>query len=789
MPINNVQETLVTRNFMGLYGVFPDDGAEGLMTLGVIRSFAGDFQPFGTPALSGDALYSTQQYSALHSLLGGTYGGSGMAFALPDLGMHVAVGAGSGPGLTNWVNGNQSGGENTWLSRWHLPDSSGGFGLQVDNHQPFLAVTYLIRVDGTHNMLGEVVRYAGDNVPGGYVKADGQVLPIAGNEALFAVLGNHYGGDGTTNFALPDLRGRSVVGASDTLTAGTRVGSEYQRLSTDNMPVEMGGTGQPLDNRAPGLVLNYIINVSNDYFPGRDDSGYAPEDGYFIGEIVAFAGTQVPDGWMLCNGATLLIQAFTVLYAVIGAAYGGNGVTQFQLPDLRGRVMAGTDSSHPAGTVVGSNTTEIPISEIPQIVTIGTPGDDTYYGGNHADRLSGGDGNDTLTGNGGNDVLDGGAGADTLKGGLGDDVYRVDNAGDVIIEKPGEGNDRVEASVSYKLAAGVSVEILQTTDATGTNPIRLTGNEFSQTIIGNAGNNWLHSGGYANPDTLLGGAGDDVYSVYNANDVVVEKPGEGYDHMAAGVSYKLGVGVEVEKLTTTDANGTKAIDLTGNTFAQTIIGNNGKNILHDGGVDPVTKQSGADTLIGRDGNDTYILYNSNTVIIELAGQGTDRVAAGVDYTLAEGVHVELLNTTSLRATYAVNLTGNEFVQKIRGNEGINRLDGGGGSDTLIGEGGADTFVFSTALGPDNVDTLVDFTPGEDRIELAGTIFRGLSAGVLDASAFHVGNQATSADHRILYDPTTGALSYDSDGDGSSAAIHFATVTVGISLSNTDLFVV
>jgi microcystin-dependent protein len=787
MPIDNIQETLVIRNLMGLNGVFPDDGSAGLSTLGMIRSFAGNYQPYETPAPSGYSLYSVHQYSALHAVVGTTYGGDGVnTFSLPDLGMRIATGAGSGTGLTPRFNGEIYGANEVWLTGSTLPGSSGGWGTPTDNAQPSLAVTYLIRTDDTNNLLGEVVRYAGDRVPGGYLKAEGQVMSIAGNEALFEVLGNRYGGDGLTTFALPDLRGRSVVGASDTLAPGSRVGSEYHWLSTENMPVEMGGSGQPLDNRAPGLALNYIICIDG-YYPSRD--GDAPEDGYFIGEIVAFAGTQVPSGWMLCTGQILSISSNQTLFSVLGTTYGGNGVNQFQLPDLRGRVTAGADPSHPVGTVVGSNTVDIPISEIPPIVTTGTSGDDTYYGGNHADRLSGGDGNDTLTGNGGNDVLDGGAGVDTMKGGLGDDLYIVRHAGDVIVEASGEGSDRVDAWVDYKLAAGVSVEVLQTADANGTDPIRLTGNDFSQTIIGNAGNNWLHSGGYGNPDTLIGGAGDDIYSVYNANDVVVENPGGGFDQVAAGVSYRLAAGVEVEKLTTTAASGTKPIDLTGNTFGQTIIGNDGRNVLHDGGVDPVTKQSGADTLIGRDGNDTYILYNSSTVIIELAGQGTDRVAAGVDYRLGEGVHVELLNTTSLRATYAVNLTGNEFVQKIRGNDGVNRLDGGGGSDTLIGEGGADTFVFSTALGQDNIDTIVDFTPGEDRIELAGSIFQGLSAGVLEASAFHVGGEAIEADHRVLYDPTTGALSYDADGDGDGVAIHFATVTVGISLTNTDVFVV
>ncbi len=58
----------------------------------------------------------------------------------------------------------------------------------------------------------------------------------------------------------------------------------------------------------------------------------------YVGEIRMFAGQQVPHGWMYCDGAKLNIVDYQVLYALIGTSYGGDGVTTFQLPDLRGRL-------------------------------------------------------------------------------------------------------------------------------------------------------------------------------------------------------------------------------------------------------------------------------------------------------------------------------------------------------------------------------------------------------------------------------------------------------------------
>jgi microcystin-dependent protein len=61
----------------------------------------------------------------------------------------------------------------------------------------------------------------------------------------------------------------------------------------------------------------------------------------YIGEIRLFAFPRVPNGWLACNGQSVPISQYETLYAVIGTAYGGDGQSSFNLPDLQGRVAIG----------------------------------------------------------------------------------------------------------------------------------------------------------------------------------------------------------------------------------------------------------------------------------------------------------------------------------------------------------------------------------------------------------------------------------------------------------------
>lgn len=86
----------------------------------------------------------------------------------------------------------------------------------------------------------------------------------------------------------------------------------------------------------------------------------------FVGEIRTFAFGIVPTGWALCNGQLLQINSNQALYSIIGVRYGGDGMTNFALPNLQGRTPIHMSSNYPIATSGGEATHTLTINEIPQ---------------------------------------------------------------------------------------------------------------------------------------------------------------------------------------------------------------------------------------------------------------------------------------------------------------------------------------------------------------------------------------------------------------------------------------
>ena len=89
---------------------------------------------------------------------------------------------------------------------------------------------------------GQIVEFAGPYVPLGYALANGQLLSIADNTRLYAILGTTYGGDGLTTFALPDLAGRAVIGTGGAGAAGTGPDQDTFTLTSDELACFLAGT-------------------------------------------------------------------------------------------------------------------------------------------------------------------------------------------------------------------------------------------------------------------------------------------------------------------------------------------------------------------------------------------------------------------------------------------------------------------------------------------------------------------------------------------------------------------
>jgi Ca2+-binding RTX toxin-like protein len=327
-----------------------------------------------------------------------------------------------------------------------------------------------------------------------------------------------------------------------------------------------------------------------------------------------------------------------------------------------------------------------------------------YIGSSAADLVFGSAAADTFRSVGAGDMFEGGAG---------NDIYSIYSSDTQVFEAAGEGTaDRVAAGVSYTLAEGVEVELLTTTNSTGTAAIDLTGNKLQQEITGNAGDNVLSSGGRnvsGLGDILRGRAGDDTYRVYNAADLVVEAAGSGTDRVIAAASYHLAQGAEVELLTTNSSTSKSAINLDGNELSQTIIGNAGNNRIADNYFHATTSyfNSSADVLRGLGGDDNYLVTNAGTTIVEGAGGGNDVVTVQLGlgdvspYVLDANAQVETLQAIG----YGTELTGNRYSTAIKGSSGNDTLsyaagqsgvsytlDGGAGNDTLIGGAGDNILI-------------------------------------------------------------------------------------------------
>ncbi len=352
----------------------------------------------------------------------------------------------------------------------------------------------------------------------------------------------------------------------------------------------------------------------------------------------------------------------------------------------------------------------------------GNGSDNSITGTDGDNILNGLGGSDTLESGLGNDTLDGGTGADSMTGGDGDDTYTVDNAGDVVNELFGEGNDTVYTSVSYTLSGSNVENVILTGTAnlsltgTGDDDV-LTGNTGNNTLTGLGGNDTLSGGG--GTDRLVGGDGDDIYVVDAQTDVVVENLGKGTDTVQSTASYTLGANIENLELF---ANGVAK----GNTLNNTIT------LFGAGTADGST---GADLLIHAGaGTATFIVDNVGDSV-DGSAIGTDNVVSSVSFDMNMQGDADVDNLT-LTGNAAINGFGNAFNNTITGNAGANTLDGGGGDDRLVGLGGNDTYfvdsigdVLVDSAGIETVNSEVDWTLGTGFEKLVLT----LGAGNIDGA--------------------------------------------------------
>jgi Ca2+-binding RTX toxin-like protein len=339
-------------------------------------------------------------------------------------------------------------------------------------------------------------------------------------------------------------------------------------------------------------------------------------------------------------------------------------------------------------------------------VASGAAGDDSlvsienFLGSAFNDFARGTTGDNVLAGLGGHDLLRGLDGNDILKGGDGDD-YLEGGPGDDTIDG-GSGLDRIAFRIGVTTGATVDLNIQGVGQATGHGMDTLidiehaSGTVFTDTLTGNAGDNWLW--GESGSDILSGGGGNDLVQV--GAGATTAAGGTGSDTLSFGGDELISLidsdGVTVSLLLQGAAQDTEQglmilsgfENLSGSNFDDHLTGDDNDNIL--------AGDSGADTLVGGRGND--ILLGDGRVGIDSHGAGTSGPIVTYD-------DVSLL-PFGLAA-------GNDTLDGGRGNDVLN---GGGGDDELTGGQDLDTFVFGEASGD---DVVTDFRNGQDLIRFDG----------------------------------------------------------------------
>jgi len=276
-------------------------------------------------------------------------------------------------------------------------------------------------------------------------------------------------------------------------------------------------------------------------------------------------------------------------------------------------------------------------------------------------------------------------------------------------------------------------------------PAALHGTADDDFIVGDDGANTIDGGRGA--DRMLGRAGDDTYAVDHIDDLVIERPNAGYDHVRSNVSYTLAEHVEALTLRSRyegdvpwylEGYSYGNAHATGNALDNAIDGNVCDNII-DG-------RAGADVMAGGRGDDSYIVDDAGDRVVEHEDEGRDTVKSSVSFLL--DAHIERLELTGRDA---INGCGNDLDNRIIGNLGANRLlgglgndsidgaagddqlfggvgddrlvggaghdllDGGAGNDVLIGEAGDDSYLLARGMGQDYAWEEDDATGRADRV--------------------------------------------------------------------------
>lgn len=605
----------------------------------------------------------------------------------------------------------------------------------------------------------------------------------------------HFGcGNGLDNVLIGNIYANTLDGGFgvDTLVGGGG-DDAYYADNSDDAVIELVGEG-----------TDCVIAACSSYTLGENVENLVYQGGgAFVGtgnalsnRITGGTGHNTLDGGL--GGDTLIGNVGNDVYRI-------DATTDLILE------MGGTDRIET--TLALCDLTKLPdIEDAKFIGATATPFKAIGNDGNNC--LSGAAGNDSLLGGKGDDTLAGGGGLDNLQGGLGTDVAvlagnraawvvtRSKSGTTVVLTK---GTDKVTTTdvESFAFDDGLLsfAQTLQNSVSDQADAIVMSVEACS--VSSGRGDDTLT--GHDGIDTMVGGAGNDLYMVDNVEDVVTEEKSGGNDTIKTALtSFDLpdALTSEIENLIYL---GNEDFTGKGNSLGNRITSGAGNDVL-DGG-------QGADLLNGGAGNDVFKVDHKGDSVI--GGDGLDEVQVAdllTTFSLAKMSGVERLvysgaaafrGTGNGEANLIVGgsnndvlagganddtLVGNNGADALKGEAGNDTLDGGSGADTLTGGAGTDAFVFRAAA--DGLDVITDFVIGSDKVALKAAGFAGLAEGSLPAEAFwsSATGIAHDSDDRLIYNSKTKTLYWDEDGSGDGVALALCKFAKAVNLGASDFVV-
>jgi Ca2+-binding RTX toxin-like protein len=511
-------------------------------------------------ALTLDGFSGTTNYQGI--FLGGDANKTPESVAMNDVYLGMIAGPNKYPVLL-WLGGGKGADFGTKLNNVFLDSEARGRG------QDFATVVYQGAERLSGDLADETVSYTSGKVEGSIAfaqKGSVAAIPTAANTGV------NYDTQAALATTLGVASTRSGTAGSDTLTSS---GSQAIFAGAGNDTL-IGGSGNDYlsgdlgaDSMKGGLGDDvYVVDNAWDSIVEAKDAGRDA----VLSSISLVLGQNVED-------------------LVLTGASASTGT---------GNALANTISGNTAANLIS-----------------GLAGDDMLFGYEGADTLVGGEGQD---------VLNGGTGVDSMTGEAGNDTYVVDALGDVVMETNATvagGIDTVISYIDYTLGKNVERLVLTGSAINGTGNALdnlLQGNDAANLLWGGAGNDVLTGGlgsdtldagwgsdillGGSGADSMIGHDGDDIFTVDNVGDVIVEWINNGKggnDTAVSSVDHMLAANVENLALTGDATNGT------GNTQNNVLKGSAANNILNGlAGNDTINGGQGADTLYGGAGKDVFI---------------------------------------------------------------------------------------------------------------------------------------------------------------------------------------